>query len=262
MGNTNGKSKNQKDIIGYTSCLVKNQKPNKNILTLLTLKSNSQTDIIVKIPKPIIKYAHCLMENRSLNGNILMLLALKARRTTTNIINRSALADSSNFDIVIVNDREPSLSVVEENLTKKYLQLASYNSHCRLTLSHNFSINIMETKQKFNHYISQRYYNVHNDIEYYIISIKFVPFPDIVDVFWILIVQSIEPLSNNISIVKNNSSIRLDPLADSLPTDIIDNIDEFASDVPTNKKWYIINYNNNPYCLKKYSDKCLTTFDI
>ena len=272
MGNNHSKSKNQKNIIeqspktiiGY-ACLVKNKGSNENLRTLLTLKSNIQMDSIVQIPRsmcPIIKYAHCLMENQSSNGNISTLLALKARSTTTNITNRNALIASSNFDIAIVNDIEPTLSVIDGNLTMKYLRLSRYASHCRLILSHNFSINIIETKQKFSHYVSQRYYNVCDGIEYYIISIEFVPFPVTVDVFWILIVQSIKSLSDNMSVLNNSTDTRLDPIADSLPMDIINNIDEFAVEIPTNKKWYIINYNNNPYCLKKYADKCLTTFDI
>ena len=211
---------------------------------------------------------HHLMKHLSSNGSTISLAALKATSDISKVITCDNLCSSSEFDIAIVNNKCQTSSVIDRKKITKYLFTENLQSIFSLTFSEDFSIGVIENNQNFGHNYLHRYSGFHNNIIYYIVTIKFEPVCDMVDPFWILIVQNIKHDIVREKIINNNKiiiqpNIDLKPIYDEpLPPNILENIDKFASELQTNEKWYIINYNNNPHCLKKYSDKCLKVFDI
>ncbi|XWV26992.1 putative orfan [Tupanvirus soda lake] len=229
-----------------------------------------ENKIINKVGTPksyLLDYVY--KHNSIINSKPIGILALRSNSNVANLTNRKEFLNFNDYDVAIIEGRQPTTSELDAKCTLRYLQHSKKFKSTTTKYGDYILIGIVESyNYYFSHNISFRYSFEQNNVEYYVISIKFTSLQDEnINPFTVLIIKTFKPpksetyIENGVTITKTVYS--LTPSLDNpLPKEIVNNIDEFASKVMENESWYIINYNNNPHCLEKYMDRTLALVDV
>jgi hypothetical protein len=219
-----------------------------------------------------IKTHQCINESKINNFEM---IAVKSQPNISNLTNRKILFKSSYHDICFVNDRKPLTTNIDGKKHSKYLYINNnYDSIYFRFGKGEFGIGMayLKTLNIDSHTISHKLRSQY-DKKYHIVSINLTLSSTMshdigADSFTIICVKTVKTATEQVISFENGNIITHMTVSsenktdDPLPQEIINEINEYLSQISSDDKYYIINFDNSD-CLKKiYTDKCFDLIEI